>query len=101
MARKGHHLGGDPRPVFGYPRGVERSVGLVEQAHGGKDGNNQVVMGEIDIHRPIEWEGLGGRKQGTVGLQTVVRGGIREASDEFVDVSDALNDSQRNPISNE
>ena len=68
MTRERDHLGGDPCPVLGDPRGIQGSVCLVEEAHGGKDVNDQVVMREIDVHRPTEWEGFGGEKKGTVGL---------------------------------
>ena len=101
MAGEWHHLGGYPCPVLDDLRGVEGPVGLVEQAHGGKYGNDQVVVREIDVHRPVQREGLWRRKQGTVGLQAVVCGRICETADEFVDVPDALNGSQRAPIPDE
>lgn len=68
MSRERHQLGGDPRPVLGDLRGVEGSTGLIKEAHGGKDGNHQVVVREIDIHRSVEWEGVGGREQGAISL---------------------------------
>ena len=46
--------------MLGDFRCIERSVGLVEQAHAGEDSNDQAVMREIDVHRPIQREGLGG-----------------------------------------
>jgi len=101
MTGERHHLGGDPRPALGYPRGIERSVGLVEQTHGGKDANDQVVVREINVHRSIEWEGLRGGNEGAVGLQAVVWKRIRETPDEFVDVPDALNSSKGTPIPDE
>lgn len=101
MTREGDHLGGDPRPILDDPREIKGSVCLVEEADGGKDGNDQVVMREIDIHGPVERKGLGGGKQGAVGLEAVVCGGIGEAGNEFVDVPDALNGSQGAAIPDE
>ena len=60
MARERYHLGGDSRPVLGDFCCIERSVGLVEQAHGSEDGDDRAVMQEIEIRHPIQWEGLRG-----------------------------------------
>jgi len=45
--------------MFGDFRGIEGSVGLVEETHGGKDGDDQVVMREIDVYCSVQREGLG------------------------------------------
>ena len=46
--------------MLGDFRCIEGSVRLVEQAHAGKDGDDQVVMREINIDRSVQWEGLRG-----------------------------------------
>lgn len=68
MTRERYHIRGDPRPILGDFRGVEESVGLVEQSHGGNYRNDQVVVGEIDIYHAVQWERLRGCEQGIVGL---------------------------------
>ena len=101
MAREGHHLGDDPRSIFVGLSGVEGSVCLVKQAHSSEDRDHQAAMRKIDIHRPIQWEGLGRGKQGLIGLQAVMCRRVGEASNEFVDVPNTLNGSQGGPIPNE
>ena len=46
--------------MLGDFRCIERSIGFFEQAHAGEDGDDQAAMRKIDVHRPIQWEGLGG-----------------------------------------
>ena len=55
LARKRHHLGDDPRPIFGNLHGVGGTVGLLEQVNGSKDGGHQVVVWEIDAHLLNQW----------------------------------------------
>jgi hypothetical protein len=56
VAREWNHLGDCPSPVPSYLCAIEGTVGLVKQAHGGKDGNHQVVVREIDVQRPVQRE---------------------------------------------
>jgi len=60
MTRERYHLGGDPRPILGDFRGVEGPIDLVEQPHGGKYRDDQVVVGKVDIYRPVQGERLRG-----------------------------------------
>ena len=94
MTREWYHLGGDPCPIRGDFRGIERSVGLVEQSQSGKYRDDQVVMGKIDIYCSVQWERLRGCEQSIVGLWTLSNGGIRESPDKLVDVPDTLDGAQ-------
>lgn len=72
--------------------GIQRFT--VEKTQGTVDGNHRVIMGEVNVHRFLQWKCLGAAVQGVICLRIILHGFVGEPCQKFIDISNPLNASQ-------
>jgi hypothetical protein len=93
-----YELGREPCPRWVGLKRIRRTSTL-EEAHGSERGHHQILVREVGVEGPAQWECCRVGIEGVIDLGAILHRGVCESGDKLVNVTHALNWSKRLAVS--